>query len=110
LKNPTTTLPVQIESLWIRHHIFLSLLYIYSGCDFVSYFRGFGKKTFFDVFRKYSSFIVGDGKFSDMHGQSGLMSFYRLICSIYFTKHCTAFLPEYFRKTSKNVFLPKPLK
>jgi hypothetical protein len=21
------------------------------------------------------------------------MSFYRLICSIYFTKHCTAFLP-----------------
>jgi hypothetical protein len=76
---------------------------------------------------------VGDGEFSDIHGQSGLMSFYRLICSIYFTKHCTAFLPysnpealfdsfsaedvhdrhileEYFRKTSKNVLLPKPLK
>ena len=39
----------------------LQLLCIYSGCDFVSYFRGFGKKTCFDVFRKYSSFIVGDG-------------------------------------------------
>ena len=29
---------------------YIQLVYIYSGCDFVSYFRGFGKKTFFDVF------------------------------------------------------------
>ena len=70
----------------------LQLLYIYSGCDFVSYFRGFGQKTFFDVFRKNSSFIVGDGECSDIYCHSGLMSFYRLICSIYFTKHCTTLL------------------
>jgi hypothetical protein len=49
------------------------------GCDFVSYFRGFGQKTFFDVFRKNSSFIVGDGECSDIYCHSGLMSFYRLI-------------------------------
>ena len=30
----------------------IQILYIISGCDYISYFKGFGKKTFFDVFRK----------------------------------------------------------
>ena len=32
-------------------------VYIMSGCDFVSFFRGYGKKSFFDSFRKNAAFI-----------------------------------------------------
>ncbi|CAG2223496.1 unnamed protein product [Mytilus edulis] len=81
--------------------ICMQLLFIYSGCDFVSYFRGCGKKTFFDVFRKHASFIVGNGSFSDVHGHNGLYSFYRLICSVYFSKHRAAFQPY---STPKSLF------
>ncbi|XP_052059747.1 uncharacterized protein LOC127700352 [Mytilus californianus] len=81
--------------------ICMQLLFIYSGCDFVSYFRGCGKKTFFDVFRKHASFIVGNGSFADVHGHNGLHSFYRLICSVYFNKHRAAFQPY---STPKSLF------
>ena len=30
----------------------IQILYNISGCDYISYFKGFGKKTFFDDFRK----------------------------------------------------------
>ncbi|VDI55362.1 Hypothetical predicted protein [Mytilus galloprovincialis] len=82
--------------------ICMQLLFIYSGCDFVSYFRGCGKKTFFDVFRKHASFIVGNGSFSDVHGHNGLYSFYRLICSVYFSKHRAAAFQPY--STPKSLF------
>ncbi|CAC5419098.1 unnamed protein product [Mytilus coruscus] len=81
--------------------ICMQLLFIYSGCDFVSYFRGCGKKTFFDVFRKHASFIVGNGSFADVHGHNGRHSFYRLICSVYFNKHRAAFQPY---STPKSLF------
>jgi hypothetical protein len=40
---------------------YIQILYIISGCDYISYFKGFGKKTFLDVFRKYmyATFITG---------------------------------------------------
>ncbi|CAC5359268.1 unnamed protein product [Mytilus coruscus] len=81
--------------------ICMQLLFIYSGCAFVSYFRGCGKKTFFDLFRKHASFIVGNGSFADVHGHNGLHSFYRLICSVYFNKHRAAFQPY---STPKSLF------
>ena len=39
----------------------IQILYIISECDYISYFRRFGKKTFFDVFRKYmyATFFTG---------------------------------------------------
>ena len=40
----------------------IQILYIISGCDYISYFKRFCKKTFFDVFRKknmYATFITG---------------------------------------------------
>ncbi|CAC5415614.1 unnamed protein product [Mytilus coruscus] len=61
--------------------ICMQLLFVYSGCDFVSYFRGCGKKTFFDVFRKHASCIEGNGSFADVDGHNDIHSFYRLICS-----------------------------
>jgi hypothetical protein len=61
-----------------------------SGCDFVSFFRGYGKKRFFDSFRKNADFIssnlAGDGS-------DGQCSFYKLILCTYFSKHRAAFQP-----------------
>ena len=58
-------------------------VYIMSGCDFVSFFRGYGKKSFFDSFRKNADFIssnlAGDGS-------DGQFSFYKLILCTYFSK------------------------
>ena len=53
------------------------------------------KKTFFDVFRRNAAFISGSvcsGHLFDTN-TDGLNSFYRLISSVYFSKHCSAFLP-----------------
>ncbi|CAC5377838.1 unnamed protein product [Mytilus coruscus] len=73
----------------------IQLLYIYSGCDYVSYFKGFGKKTFFDVFMKHASFITGTETacLLDFDSESALFAFYRLISAVYFSKNSTAFLP-----------------
>ena len=72
------------------------MLYILSGCDFVSFFRGYGKKTFFEVFRKYADFITGShnmGNLTEIEEYGGLHAFYRLITSVYFHKYCSAFQP-----------------
>jgi hypothetical protein len=51
---------------------------------------GYGKKTFFDSFRKNAAFIcsnpAGDGS-------DGLCSFYKLMLCTYFSKHRAAFQP-----------------
>ena len=63
--------------------------------------RWFGKKTFFEVFRKNATVIDGEGDFVDAGAEKGLLSFYRLISSIYFYKHCAAFQPF---STPKSLF------
>ncbi|CAC5377132.1 unnamed protein product [Mytilus coruscus] len=73
----------------------IQIVYIFSGCDYTSFFKGYGKKTFFDTFRKYAGFISGGsehGLLCDINSQSGLHSFYRLISAVYFSRHCSAFL------------------
>ena len=75
----------------------VQILFIFSGCDYISYFKGYGKKSFFDVFRKCAVFISGspeDGCLFDLNSQKGLYSFYRLISAVYFFKHSSAFLPN----------------
>jgi hypothetical protein len=65
----------------------IQLVYILSGCDYVSYFKGFGKKTFCDVFRKHAAFITGSsdiGCLFDINTEKGLYSFYRLIAAVHF--------------------------
>lgn len=82
----------------------VQMIYICSGCDFVSYFAHVGKSMFFNVFVQYASFISGDsidtllgnltcstvGSDSD----KGLLSFYRFILCVYF-KANRAFLHDY---------------
>ena len=82
-----------------QHHLeeSLQMLFIVSGCDFISFFRGFSKKTFWEMFRCKASFIAGAQSCGELWetGDSGLLSFFRLIGSLYFSKHRPAFLPTF---------------
>ena len=80
----------------IQHlHKCLQTLFILSGCDYLSFFRGFTNRIVFDNFRKHCHFITGTefpGSLSE-NTPNGLLAFYRLIGTLYFLKHRTAF-PE----------------
>ncbi|CAC5358481.1 unnamed protein product [Mytilus coruscus] len=71
----------------------LQMVYISSGCDFVFFFHGYGKKTFFDIFRQNADFISSDLSICDEDNMQGLCAFFRLILCVYFSKHRTAFQP-----------------
>ena len=91
----STDLGLQISSCNILKA--LQMLFICSGCDFVSYFVKYTKKRFLETFVRDLQFITG----ANVHGkldnwtadnwQLGLLSFYRLIGSLYFRAHLSAF-------------------
>ncbi|CAC5360348.1 unnamed protein product [Mytilus coruscus] len=56
----------------------LQMVYIASGCDFVSFFHGYGKKTFFYVFRQNADFISSDLSICDDGNIQGLCAFFAL--------------------------------
>ncbi|XP_022111561.1 uncharacterized protein LOC110990766 [Acanthaster planci] len=71
----------------------IQVLYICTGCDFVSYFARLGKSTFFRVFFQFAAFISGNdpqtgGHLSNtnlnVNHKEGLLSFYRLVGCVYF--------------------------
>ena len=71
----------------------IQVLYICSGCDFVSFFSHFGKNLFFKIFFQYAHFIPGDISASTpghldqttvpTDYEHGLLAFYRLIICLY---------------------------
>ena len=77
--------------------------YICTGCDYVSFFKGHGKKSFFNTFIKHIDFISkGQAPFRGMLHQTGIewelgfLSFLRFVgseylkkCSIEFKYQCT---------------------
>ncbi|KAJ8036249.1 hypothetical protein HOLleu_20166 [Holothuria leucospilota] len=79
---------------------FLQVVYICSGCDFTSFFKGHSKRAFLDVFYRDCEFITGMGSvgklddFEDSTLENGLLAFFRLIGSVYFRKYCSAFPEE----------------
>ncbi|CAC5386181.1 unnamed protein product [Mytilus coruscus] len=50
----------------------IQMVYIASGCDFVSFFHGYGKKTFFDIFRQNANFISSDLSICNKENIKGL--------------------------------------
>lgn len=74
----------------------IQALFISSGCDFVSYFANIGKTSIFKVFLQYCAFITkGSSEYPghlfetclETTTESGLLSFYRLIGCVYFSKN-----------------------
>ena len=72
----------------------LQSLYVSTGCDYVSFFRGMGKVSFMTTFFHYASFIAGGseapGTIGNLLDQPHL-SFLRLVGATYFRAHASAF-------------------
>ena len=84
---PTSLLPLAMQ-----------VLYVCSGCDFVSFFHGLGKASFLSAF--FEDFICSNsnqapGTLTDASNTLGFFSFLRLVGCTYFRKHKSAFLPSY---------------
>ena len=73
-------------------------LFISTGCDFISYFKSFGKATILNNFFQYATFICGtnmEGSLEETHQHDreiGFLAFIRLIGTCYFKKHLPAFI------------------
>jgi len=78
----------------------MQMLFISTGCDFVSFFTGIGKAMFMATFFEYAEFICSNtshtpGTLSDTDPSSqGFLSFIRFVGCAYFRKHKPAFLPS----------------
>ena len=83
----------QLKSKNIPIRKCIQMLYICSGCDFVSFFAHLGKNIFLKMFYQYAPFITANSP--STHGilcesllnenhESGLLAFYRLILCVYF--------------------------
>ena len=71
----------------------IQVLFIATGCDYVSFFKGHGKKSFFETFSKHVDFISSGkppfpGKLNQIKDEweLGFLAFLRLIGSEYFKK------------------------
>ena len=73
----------------------LQSLYVCTGCDYISFFRGMGKVSFMKTFFQYASFIAGGseapGSIGDLAHEDAYMSFLRLVGATYFRAHASAF-------------------
>lgn len=82
----------------------LHMLFIVSGCDYVSFFNGFGKGTFLNVFFQHADFITGRNSsgllchYSEHNKEVGFLAFTRLIGCLYFKKHYQTVQPSRFRR------------
>ena len=78
----------------------IQTLYIVTGCDYISFFSGTGKKTFMKHFFQHAEFITSGiaypGSLSDCNLETntfelGFLAFMRLIGTGYFKKYASAF-------------------
>lgn len=85
---PSPILPLVIQTLFVC-----------TGCDYISFFSQLGKATFLRYLFQHASFITSGqpkGTLADtsLHGdiyKQGFLAFMRLIGTIYYKKHATAF-------------------
>lgn len=77
----------------------MQVLFVCTGCDFISFFNGLGKASFLATLFEYCKFICANneqlpGTLGDANSD-GKLSFFRLVGCAYFRKHRAAFLPAY---------------
>ena len=69
------------------------MLFVVSGCDYISFFKGHGKGAFLNTFYQHAAFISGDNAFGLLSNilegtkEEGFLAFLRLIGCLYFKKH-----------------------
>ena len=106
LRNDPDLAPVNIE--WIEK--IMQTIYIVTGCDYISFFKFIGKKSFFIHTFQHTCFISE----SQMPGclsqtcpevnERGFLAFIRLIGTVYFKQHISTFSSRYACKTPEQLF------
>ncbi|CAC5395272.1 KIF4 [Mytilus coruscus] len=83
--------------------LIFQMLYIVTGCDYVSFFRDHGKTSFYQIFFKYPDFITSNNivkgwlgilSDSDNTENAGFLAFLRLVGCEYWRKCSSAFLKD----------------
>jgi hypothetical protein len=77
----------------------LQTIYVCTGCDYISFFKGISKNFFLTTFFQHSNFISSGcaetpGTLADVHfgaHKHGFLAFLRLVGTAYFKKHPSAF-------------------
>lgn len=84
---------------WYVERKFVFNLFINTGCDFISYFKSFGKATILNNFFQYATFICGTNMEGSLEQtqlsdrETGFLAFTRMIGTCYFPKkHLPAFI------------------
>jgi hypothetical protein len=74
----------------------MQVLYVVTGCDYISFFKGIEKMYFMQTFFKYAKFITSGldtpaGTLADITNDSSFLAFIRLVGCAYFGKHRSGF-------------------
>ena len=83
--------------------IIMEMVYVCTGCDYVSFFHGLGKASFMNALYRCAEFITADkndipgslSNFDELSSEDGFLSFLRLIGCGHFIEHKSEFLPCY---------------
>jgi len=84
--------------------------FIFSGCDYTSYFSGYGKATVLNTFFQHAEFITGTqmprclSETSPNHNRSGFLSFVWLEGTLYLKKYLSAFVSVHGYDTPNQLF------
>ena len=78
----------------------MEVVYVSTGCDFISFFHGLGKASFLNSLFEYSAFVCSNsekapGMLANVPSNPAFLSFLRLVSCCYFRKHKAVFLPAY---------------
>ena len=108
LINDPDLAPVKSE---LRPQLMQSI-YVCTGCDYISFFKGIRKVTFLKTLLQYASFIAGDadllGSIADPDSDNSLFSFLRLVGCAYFSKHKSGFQASTPRALFNSVHMSSP--
>ena len=99
LKNDPDLAQIKTESIYS----IMQFLFIVSGCDYISFFTGFGKTRFLETFFQYATFISADSVLypGELGSKiNGFLAFLRLVGCLYYKKYLSAF-PD---KSPSNFF------
>ena len=71
----------------------IQFLFAVSGCDYISFFAGFGKMKFYQMFFQYASFISAGSSPPGIlnNTANGFLAFLRLVGCLYYKKYASAF-------------------
>ena len=71
----------------------IQFLFAVSGCDYISFFAGFGKIKFYQMFFQYASFISAGSSPPGIlnNTANGFLAFLRLVGCLYYKKYASAF-------------------